>query len=134
MEIGDIFVINKCDRPGVEKMERAVLAMLSLAHRADGWQPPVLKTVATEGRGIDDLVGAIAQCHSFFQSSVARLEKKKDAARQRLITLLEERLVKSAVQQVFPDGELNRVVEQIAERQRDPYSVVDEIIRNLRFK
>jgi GTPase len=134
MEIGDIFVINKCDRPGVEKMERAVLAMLSLAHRADGWLPPVLKTVATEGRGIDDLVGAIAQCRSFFQSSAARLEKKKQAARQRLITLLEERLVKSAVQQVFPDGELNKVVEQIAERQRDPYSIVDEIIRNLRFK
>src|SRR5262249_37053737 len=56
MEIGDIFVINKCDRPGVEKMERAVLAMLSLAHRADGWQPPVVKTVATEGRGIAELV------------------------------------------------------------------------------
>ena len=49
MEIGDIFVINKCDRPGVEKMERAVLAMLSLAHRADGWMPPIVKTVATEG-------------------------------------------------------------------------------------
>src|SRR6185295_18632859 len=48
MEIADIFVINKCDRPGVDKMERAVLAMLSLAQRSDGWQPPVIKTVATE--------------------------------------------------------------------------------------
>src|SRR5690348_6416169 len=59
MEIGDIFVINKCDRPGVENMERAVLAMLSLAHRSDGWQPPVVKTVATEGTGIDELAGTI---------------------------------------------------------------------------
>ena len=59
MEIGDIFVINKCDRPGVEKMERAVLAMLSLAHRPDGWQPPVVKTVATEGGGIAELVETI---------------------------------------------------------------------------
>src|SRR5436190_1759678 len=48
MEIGDIFVINKCDRPGVDKMERAVLAMLSLANRTGGWQPPVVKTVATQ--------------------------------------------------------------------------------------
>jgi LAO/AO transport system kinase len=134
MEIGDIFVINKCDRPGVDKMERAVQAMLSLAHRADGWQPPVVKTVATEGRGIDELVETIERCQSFFQDSSARVEKKREAAKERLITLLEERLVKTAMQQVFPDGELNEVAEQIANRQQDPYSVVDAIIRKLRFK
>jgi LAO/AO transport system kinase len=134
MEIGDIFVINKCDRPGVEKMERAVLAMLSLAHRVDGWEPPVLKTVATEGRGIEELVATIERCFAFLQTSSGRVEKKRQAAKQRLITLLEERLVKTAIQQVFPDGELNRVVDQIANRQQDPYSVVDEIIRNSRFK
>jgi len=134
MEIGDIFVINKCDRPGVDKMERAVLATLSLAHRADGWEPPVVKTVASEGRGIDELMATIERCYSFLQNSASRMEKKKDGARQRLITLLEERLLKATVQQVFPDGELNKVVEQIANRQQDPYSIVDAIIRNLRFK
>jgi GTPase len=134
MEIGDIFVINKCDRPGVDKMERAVLATLSLAHRADVWEPPVVKTVASEGRGIDELMATIERCYSFLQNSASRMEKKKDGARQRLITLLEERLLKATVQQVFPDGELNQVVEQIANRQQDPYSIVDAIIRNLRFK
>src|SRR6185295_10411031 len=104
MEIGDIFVINKCDRPGVEKMERAVLAMLSLAHRPDDWQPPVVKTVATDGRGIDELVETIERCYASFENSAARAQKKKDAVRQRLITLLEERLVKTALQQVFPNG------------------------------
>jgi LAO/AO transport system kinase len=134
MEIGDIFVINKCDRPGVDKMERAVVAMLSLAHRGDDWHPPVLKTVATDGRGIDELVETIARAHAFFQNSSSRHEKKKAAARQRLITLLEERLVITTLQQAFPDGSLNDVVERIANREQDPYSVVDEIIRNLRFK
>jgi GTPase len=134
MEIGDIFVINKCDRPGVEKMERAVLAMLSLAHRPDGWQPLIVKTVATEGHGINELMEGIQRYHSFFQASADRLEKKRAAARERLIALLEERLVKTAVQQVFPNGELNKVVEQIADRKQDPYSVVDHVIRNLRFK
>lgn len=134
MEIGDIFVINKCDRPGVEKMERAVLAMLSLAHRPDGWQPLIVKTVATEGHGINELMEGIKRYHAFFQASADRLEKKRAAARERLIALLEERLVKTAVQQVFPNGELNKVVEQIADRKQDPYSVVDHVIRNLRFK
>jgi LAO/AO transport system kinase len=134
MEIGDIFVINKCDRPGVEPMERAVLAMLSLAHRSDGWQPPVVKTIATEGDGVDELMQSIERYQSFFQNSAARLEKKKEAAKERLITLLEERLVKTAMEEIFPDGELNRVVDEIANRQRDPYSIVDGVIRNLRFK
>jgi LAO/AO transport system kinase len=134
MEIGDIFVINKCDRPGVDKMERAVLTMLSLAHRADGWQPPVVKTVATEGQGIEELVAIIDECFLFLQNSGDRTERKREAARQRLIALLQERLVNIAVQQVFPDGQLNEIVNEIAERRQDPYSVVDEIIRNAQFQ
>src|SRR5262249_24701768 len=77
MEIGDIFVINKCDRPGVEKMERSVLAMLSLAHRSDGWQPPVVKTVATEGTGIDELAGTIEKAYSYFQNSREKAGRKQ---------------------------------------------------------
>jgi LAO/AO transport system kinase len=134
MEIGDIFVINKCDRPGVEKMERAVLAMLSLAHRSDGWQPPVVKTVATEGGGIVELMETVQRYYSFFEESAARVEKRKGAAKQRLMTLLEERLVKTAVQQVFPEGEIDKIVDDIVARRQDPYSVVDDVIRNLRFK
>lgn len=134
MEIGDIFVINKCDRPGVEKMERAVRAVLSLAHRIDGWHPPIVKTVATKGAGVDELVETIDRCRQFFQTSALRSQKKREAARQRLMTLLEERLVKMAVQEVFPDGELNNVVDQIAERRQDPYSVVDQIIRGSKFE
>lgn len=134
MEIGDIFVINKCDRPGVENMERAVEAMLSLAHRPDGWEPSVIKTVATEGQGIDELMGAIDTCYSFFQESAQRAGRKKDAARQRLVTLLEERLVNSAIEQVFSNGEMNRLIEQIVNRQQDPYTVVEEIVRNSTFK
>lgn len=134
MEIGDIFVINKCDRPGVEKMERAVLAMLSLAHRPDGWQPLVLKTVATQEKGIAELARAIDDCYSFFQKSDQKQRKKQDDARQRLITLLEERLVNRVVQQLFPNGELNKVIDEIAERRKDPYSIVESIVRNSRFK
>jgi LAO/AO transport system kinase len=134
MEIGDIFVINKCDHPGVEKMERAVLAMLSLAHRADGWQPPIVKTTATEGVGIDELVSTIDSAYAFFNNSAEKVRKKQDAVRQRLITLLQERLVSTAMHHVFPAGELDRVIEQIANRQQDPYTVVDEIVRNSEFR
>ncbi len=134
MEIGDIFVINKCDRPGVEKMERAILGMLSLAHPRDGWQPPIVKTTATKGEGVADLLQAIEKYYVFFQNSLSRSRKKQEAERQRLIALLEERLVNTAVEQIFPDGELNNLITAIAERRQDPYSVVEQIIRNLRFQ
>jgi LAO/AO transport system kinase len=134
MEIGDIFVINKCDHPGVEKMERAVLAMLSLAHRQDGWHSPIVKTVATEGEGVDELAETIAKAYSFFESSPQKAAKKQDAARRRLITLLQERLVNSVMQRVFPDGELETIIEQIVNRRQDPYTIVDEIVRNSELK
>ena len=134
MEIGDIFVINKCDRPGVEKMERAILGLLSLGHRADGWQPPIVKTTATKGEGVAELLEAIDRYYVFFRNSISRSRKKQEAERQRLINLLEERLVNTAVEQIFPDGELNDLVSAIAERRQDPYSVVEQIICNLRFQ
>src|SRR5947207_4181167 len=59
MEIGDIFVINKADRDGVLRTEKELEALLSLAERRDGWSPPIVKTVATESRGIEDLAAAV---------------------------------------------------------------------------
>src|SRR5712671_3517074 len=59
MEIADIFVINKADYPGADRVESEIAGGLSLAHRADGWQPPILRTVATEGTGIIELLEAI---------------------------------------------------------------------------
>jgi LAO/AO transport system kinase len=108
--------------------------MLSLAHRADGWQPPIVKTVATENKGINELVDSIEECWKFFQHSTLRAQKKRDGARQRLLTLLEERLVHAALQEVFPNGEINQVVDRIAERQEDPYSIVDKIVRDTQFR
>ena len=134
MEIGDIFVINKADRPGVEKMERAVQAVLSLAHRPDMWQPPIVKTVATRGDGIDELVESIDRCYEFFKNSEGRTQKRREAEREKLMRLLEERLMAAAVQQVFPNGELGNLVTEITERRQDPYSVVEKIIGALRFQ
>jgi LAO/AO transport system kinase len=134
MEIGDIFVINKADRPGVEKMERAIQAVLSLAHRADMWEPPIVRTVATQGDGIDELVESIGRCYEYFRNSEMRIQKRKEAEQVKLMKLLEERLMTAAIQQVFPNGELGKLVTEIAERRQDPYSVVEKIIGTLRFQ
>jgi LAO/AO transport system kinase len=130
MEIGDVFVINKCDRPGVEKMERAVTSLLSLAHRTDGWMPPIVKTIATEGKGIEELLIAIDQYYDHLRSSGSGREKKRQAARQQLLGLLTERLVGEVLKSTFPEGKLDATIDRILRHETDPYSVVDEVIRS----
>jgi LAO/AO transport system kinase len=133
MEIGDIFVLNKCDRPGAEKMEQAIMAMLSLAHRHDNWNPPIMKTVATAGTGIEELADKIEECRQFFNNENLVAQKKREGARQRLITHLQERLVSAAMQQSLSDGALDRIIDAIAERREDPYSIVEKIVGTAKF-
>ena len=80
MEIADIFVINKADHPGVAQVEREIQSLLSVGHRADGWTPPIVRTVATDGTGIDELMAAIATAIA----TARGLEKKRQPAAARL--------------------------------------------------
>jgi len=129
MEIGDIFVINKSDRPGVEKMERAILALLSLAHRADGWIPPIVKTAATEGRGIEDLKTQIDAYAVRFGNSDQNLVRRREAARHQLVGLLRERLLQDALDSAFPGNEFEQVLDRIARHEEDPHATVESMTR-----
>src|SRR3569832_59296 len=80
MEIGDVFVINKADRDGVLRTEKELEALLSLAHRPDMWLPPIVKTVATEGRGLEDLSTAIASYLESRSSSEHSGERRRAIA------------------------------------------------------
>jgi LAO/AO transport system kinase len=131
MEIADIFVINKSDRPGADKLETAIQAMLSLGHDAEGWTPPVVRTVATDGTGIDALIAEIDRVSEFFKNSPRRAQRKHDSVRQRLLALLEERLLRTVVEKKLPDDELNRVVDEIVDRRQDPYTVVERICKSI---
>jgi len=128
MEIGDIFVNNKCDRPGVEKMERAILALLSLAHRADGWIPPIVKTVATEGRGVEELRQQIDGYVARFTNSELKLSRKRQAAREQLEALLRERLVRTAIDKAFPGEALDHMLDKMARHETDPHALVETML------
>jgi LAO/AO transport system kinase len=126
MEIGDIFVINKCDRPGVEKMERTLSTLLSLVEQPGIPSPPVVKTIATDGAGIDELAGHIDAWYELRQGNAAMLEKRRESARQRLLALIREHALEAVLRSAFPDDELEAAAERIAKRETDPYSLVRE--------
>ncbi len=128
MEIADIFVINKSDREGADRVEREIRSMQSLAMRSDHWTPPIVKTVAIEGKGIGDLAVAIANYEQFLQKQDLLLKKKISNWRERLVEMLRESLLERLLSERMKEGDLSRLAEDITEHRRDPYSLVEEIV------
>jgi LAO/AO transport system kinase len=128
MEIADIFVINKSDREGAERMEREIRSMQSLAVRSDQWTPPIVKTVATEGKGINDLASAIGNYEKYLLKQDLLLKKKITNWRERLTEMLRESLLERLLRERVNEEDLSRLAADIAEHRRDPYSLVEEIV------
>lgn len=128
MEIGDIFVINKADREGVLATEKELEALLSLAMREDSWHPSIVKTVATEGVGIEELAIAIEGYRSFVGHAKFGNARRRAVARWRIVELLRERLVAQTLESDSASELLDRLAGEVASRQRDPYSAVEEIM------
>jgi len=116
MEIADVFVINKADQPGADRLEREIKAIQSLSTRKDGWVPPVIRATATEGQGITETLVAV-------RSFLARRGAKDRAVANwhvRLREMLRERLLER-----FSDVNFEAAAEKVAARQEDPYSIVN---------
>ena len=130
MEIADIFVINKSDREGAERVEREIRAMQTLSIRKDAWTPPIVKTVASEGTGVADLAAAIANYEKFLQNKDLLLRKKISHWRERLVEMLRQELLERLLRESLSEDELVRLAAEVAEHRRDPYSLVEEVVGN----
>lgn len=130
MEIGDVFVINKADREGVVRTQKELEALLMLAHRVDMWNPPIVKTVATESQGIEDLAAAIDSYYEFHQKSGATgIARKQAIAKWRLLELLQERLLADLLSRNGTSLAIDEVSLKIAMKEKDPYTAVEELLR-----
>jgi LAO/AO transport system kinase len=130
MEIGDVFVINKADREGVLRTQKELESLLSLAHRPDFWNPPIVKTIATENKGIEDLVTAIESYRAFQDQDDTSLARKQSIARWRLLELLQERLLADVLNRNGTGEKIDLLAAEIAEKKNDPYSAVEELLRS----
>ena len=126
MEIADIFVINKSDRDGAEHVEREIRTLQSLATRQDGWTPPIVKTIASQGIGTGELASAISDYETYLQQEDLALNKSVENWRERLTEMLRDALLEKARTQLG-DGNLARLATEVAQHKRDPYTLVEEI-------
>jgi len=128
MDIGDIFVLNKADRQGADRLEQELLAMLSLVMPRDGWKPPVVRTIATENKGIDALAVVIAKFRKHFEASGERERKHIKHWKKRLVELLESRLLEKALGGQGAEASLEKLAADVARRKKDPFAAVNEIL------
>ena len=129
MEIGDIFVVNKADREGADRVVQAVASNLSLkAYDASEWKPPILKTEATTGSGVEALWAEIGRFKEW--ANVHRQSRRRERHASRLRDLLAFSFLRHVDGTLLP-GDFDRYVEAVASRTRDPYSVVEEIMNRI---
>lgn len=133
MEIGDIFVINKAEREGVERTERELIALLEMSERADGWHPPVIRTVATQNKGIAEFGQAIESYAEFRRDRAASQSRRAGVAETRIIEILREKLLRRVLREALAPEQLHQYALEVADRRRDPYSIVEEISKRVRI-
>jgi LAO/AO transport system kinase len=128
MEIADIFVVNKADRDGADRTAASIETMLSLEEWPAGeWRPPIVRTEATTGRGVPELVATIARFRSETTATVG--ERRRVRAEWRLRELLGRQFLQHLERHVLAPGEFAAVLDQLATRATDPYTAAAAIVR-----
>jgi LAO/AO transport system kinase len=133
LEIASLFVINKADREGADRLEAELQAMLALSSDASTAATPILKTVATEGRGVPELMEAVERRRGAAVEGEARKERERKRSRDRILELLREELLQRTLRTCLANGEMEKLVEELAERRQDPYSAAESLIAAIRF-
>ena len=126
MEVADLFVINKADREGADQVEREIEAMKSLA-MSQGWDPPVLRTVAQQGEGVSELLAQVGEHGHWLRAHGGLARKARERARLRFESLLAEEAVRRAKAQAGPDR-VEAALRGIADHTLDPYTAVRGIL------
>ncbi len=130
METGDIFVVNKADRPDVIKMELMIKQMLEMAYGTETeWTPPVLTTVANRSQGIEELLQKIEEHTGYLKTGRRFYQKRKKVLEKQLINLMERILRENYIGRVLESGLMEEKIREIAARKLDPYTAAENLIK-----
>jgi GTPase len=131
LEVGDIYVVNKADRDGVQNVTRDLRAMLALAERApDAWVPPILKTVASRNEGVDEVVSAIEDRLTWMSGNGVLADRRRGRARDEIEAIAMTAL-RSRFAHLHGDARLDVLAAKVADGDTDPYAAADELIAAL---
>ena len=128
MEIADIFVLNKADREGADRLHQQLDAMLSLVMPWEEWHPPVVRTVASENKGIAELAGTIDKFREHFAARGQRETKHVEYWKKRLVEMLQSRVIEKFLGGAAGEALLAKLAGEVAGRRMDPFTAVNAIV------
>jgi len=129
IEIGDLFVVNKCEREGAEKVERDLRMVLEMGRkREDGWEPPIFKTEAILGKGIFELVYGIYRHKQVLEQGQALETKLRERAKATFLEVLKTEVMARFIQKIEKDGGWEGILNDLTKRRTDPYSLAEKIM------
>ena len=133
MEIGDVFVVNKADRPGADKTVTEVTMMMSLVEEHGDWIPPIVKTVASRSEGIRDLDDAIARHFAYLEASGELDRRNRERVRIRIETGLKEKFMERLIGGALTRDEYEEVLEDVLRKRNNPHDAAENVLRRVRF-
>jgi LAO/AO transport system kinase len=129
IEIGDIFVINKCDREGADKVERDLRMVLEMGRkREDRWEPTIFKTEAILGKGIFELVYGIYRHKQALEQSQTLEKKLRERTKATFLEILESEVMTHFVEKIEKEGRWETLIDDLTKRRTDPYTVVEKMM------
>src|SRR5947209_5055772 len=128
MEIGDIFVVNKADRPGADKTVNDVTMMLSLVEEHGAWVPPIVKTVASRGEGIADLDVALQKHFEYLAASGELERRNRERVRIRIETLLKEKFMGRLIGGSLPAGDYEKILDDVLGKRNNPHDAAESVL------
>lgn len=134
MEIADIFVVNKCDLPGADKKITEINAMLDLDLREHSWRPPIVKTNARTGEGVENLIEELRNHMNYLKQSGLLEERSLIRSRDELEQIMEYKLTRELLTKLQGRPEYEEAIQKIAKRTDDPYSVAERLISKFLFE
>jgi LAO/AO transport system kinase len=133
MEIGDVFVVNKADLENAQRVVVDVKSTLSMKVPEEGWRPPVVKTVATTGDGVDELLETIIRHREHLNSSGAS-EQRKRRVEDEVVSAIREKAADYVIESLRGSNQLAETIERVMNLEKDPYTAVDELLSTLRIR
>jgi LAO/AO transport system kinase len=133
MEIGDIFVVNKADRPGADKTVTEVTMMMSLVEEHGDYVPPIVKTVASRAQGIDELEAAIVKHYDYLSASGELDRRNRDRVRIRIETQLKERFMEQLIGVTIARDEYENMLEDVLRKRNNPYDAAEGVLSRVTF-
>ncbi len=129
IEIGDLFVVNKCDREGADKMERDLRMVLEMGKRRDdSWEPLIFKTEAILGKGIFELVYGIYRHKQALEQSQGLERKRRERTKTTFLEILETEVMSHFIEKMEKHGDWDKIMDDLTNRRIDPYSVAERLM------